>query len=141
MLKQLANLVKIAKQKLETQERLLIRNQNLIANKRSDIDAINIAIAQTPLPTSGSFSAYANQKAAITAHLYEIEELQDQIAILRQEQERIKKQIRTAHIEHEKMLHLYNKAKDEQILEQNKLESKTLDEVTIILHSNTKNKE
>ncbi|RDU62685.1 hypothetical protein CQA53_09055 [Helicobacter didelphidarum] len=134
MTKQLANLVKIAKQKLDTQEKLLIRNQTLIMRKKSDIDSINATIASTPLPSSGSFNAYQNQKAAIQAHLYEIEEIQGQIALLRQEQEHIKAEIRIAHIEHEKMLHLYNKAKDEEKIELNKKEVKKLDETTLMLH-------
>ena len=42
MIKQLANLVKIAKQKLDTQEKSLLRNQTQIKRKYADIDSINV---------------------------------------------------------------------------------------------------
>ncbi len=138
MTKQLANLVKIAKQKLDTQEKSLLRNQTLIARKYADIDSINIQIATIPIPSSGSFSAYQSQKDSIQAYLYEIHEIQIQIGILKQEQEYIKQQIRIAHLEHEKTLYLYNQAKDAQTIENNKKEVKQLDEVTIMLHTRQK---
>lgn len=138
MTKQLANLVKIAKQKLDTQEKSLSRNQLLIKNKYTDIDSINAQISSMPIPSSGSFSAYQNQKDSIQAYIYEINEIQLQIGILKQEQEHIKKQIKIAHLEHEKMLHLYNQAKNMQLAEDNKKEIKQLDEVTIMLHTRQK---
>lgn len=76
------------------------------------------------MPSSGSFSAYQSQKDSIQAYLYEIREIQRQIGILKEEQEYIKQQIRIAHLEHEKTLYLYNKAKDAQTLENNKQETK-----------------
>lgn len=139
MIRQLINLVKIAKQKLDTQERLLLRNQSRIIEKRANIDAINASIAAVPMPSCGSFSAYQSQKASIQAYLYEIEEIQAQIGILRQEQEYIKNEIRKAHLEHEKMLHLYNQAKDFQQAEEMKMETKHLDEITLLLHTRRKN--
>ena len=112
MTKQLVNLVKIAKQKLDMQEKALLRNQMAIKRKRSEIDSINAQIAAIPMPTSGSFSAYQSQKDSIRAYIYQIEEIQIQIGNLYKEQEHITQQIRIAHLEHEKMLYLYNKAKD-----------------------------
>ncbi|TLE04046.1 hypothetical protein LS77_007370 [Helicobacter bilis] len=139
MTKQLVNLVKIAKQQLDMQEKNLLRNQTLITRKYADIDSINTQIASIPMPSSGSFSAYQSQKDSIQAYLYEIHEIQRQIGILKEEQEYIKQQIRIAHLEHEKTLYLYNKAKDAQTLENNKQETKQLDEVTIMLHTRQKN--
>lgn len=138
MIKQLANLVKIAKQKLDTQEKSLLRNQTQIKRKYADIDSINVKIASVPIPLSGSFSAYQSQKDSIQAYLYEIHEIQIQINILKQEQEYIKQQIRIAHIEHEKTSYLYNQAKDIQNIESNKKEVKQLDEITIMLHTRQK---
>lgn len=135
MTKQLVNLVKIAKQKLDMQEKALLRNQMAIKRKRSEIDSINAQIATIPMPTSGSFSAYQSQKDSIRAYIYQIEEIQIQIGNLYKEQEHIAQQIRIAHLEHEKMLYLYNKAKDAEMTEQNKKEAKRLDEATIMLHS------
>lgn len=138
MIKQLASLVKIAKQKLDTQEKNLLRNQTLVKRKYADIDSINVQIASVPIPSSGSFSAYQSQKDSIQAYLHEIHEIQIQINILKQEQEYIKQQIRIAHIEYEKTLHLYNQAKDAQVVETNKKEVKQLDDVTIMLHTRQK---
>lgn len=138
MTKQLANLVKIAKQKLDMQEKNLLRNQTIIKRKYDDIDSINMQIASIPMPSSGSFSAYQSQKDSIQAYLYEIHEIQLQINILKQEQEYIKQQIRIAHLEHEKNLYLYNQAKDMQAIEENKKETKQLDEITIMLHTRQK---
>lgn len=138
MTKQLANLVKIAKQKLDTQEKNLIRNQTIITRKYAEIDSINAQIAAVPIPSSGSFSAYQSQKDSIQAYLYDISEIQNQIGILKQEQEYIKQQIRIAHLEHEKTLHLYNQAKEVQTIEGNKREAKQLDEVTLMLHNRQK---
>lgn len=134
MTNQLANLVKIAKQKLDMQEKSLLRNQILIKRKYADIDSINLQIASIPIPSSGSFSAYQGQKDSMQAYLHEINEIRIQINILKQEQEHIKQQIRIAHIEYEKTLYLYNQAKDAQVLSANKKETKELDEVTIMLH-------
>ena len=138
MTKQLANLVKIAKQKLDMQEKNLLRNQMLITRKYSDIDSINVQISNIPLPSSGSFSAYQNKKESIQAYLFEINEIQIQIGILKQEQELIKQQIRIAMLEHEKTLYLYNESKRTKDIENNKKEVKNLDELTLILHSRQK---
>lgn len=132
------NLVKIAKQKLDSKERELQRNQVAILRKREQIDSINIAIANTKMPSSGSFSSYQMQREAINAHLYEIEEINGQIALLKQQQEHIKIEIKAAHIEHEKMKHIYQKARDESTLQIQKLESKNTDEITIMLHTRQK---
>ncbi len=138
MTKHLANLVKIAKQKLDTQEKNLLRNQTSISRKYTDIDTIHSHIATISIPSSGSFSAYINQKDSIQAHVYEINEIQLQIGLLKQEQEYIKKEIRIAHLEYEKMLYLYNKAKDEKAIQDNKQEVKMADEVTNILYNHHK---
>ena len=45
MIKQLANILKIAKQKLDLEEKNLLRNKMLIKRKYADIDSINIHIA------------------------------------------------------------------------------------------------
>ncbi len=140
MTKHLANLVKIAKQKLDTHEKNLLRNQISISRKYEDISIINTHISTIPIPSSGSFSAYQSQKDSIQAYLYEINEIQLQIGILKQEQEYIKKEMRIAHLEHEKMLYMYNKAKDAQTIEENKKEIKKIDEVTAILHIHHKTK-
>ncbi|RDU59964.1 flagellar FliJ family protein [Helicobacter sp. MIT 14-3879] len=134
----LASLVKIAKQKLQEEERMLARNQILIARKREQIDCINAQIAAIPIPTAGNFSLYQNQKAGIQAYLYEIEEIQKQIALLLKEQEMIRQNMRLAHLNHEKMLHVYNQEKEKQENYLKTLENKQLDENTLILHSRTK---
>lgn len=132
------NLVKIAKQKLDAKENELRRNQTLIARKKEQIDSINAEIANVQMPSRGSFSAYQLQKEVINGHLYEIEEIKLQIAHLKQEQEHIKKELRLANIEHEKVKHIYEKTKDELKLQKNRIESKLLDETTIILHTRQK---
>ncbi|MWV63140.1 hypothetical protein DCO58_00435 [Helicobacter saguini] len=138
MLKQMLNLVKVAKQKLDSKERELQRNQIAILRKNEQIDSINFAISNTQMPNGGSFSTYQIQREAINAHLYEIEEIKGQIALLKQQQEHIKNDIKVAHIEHEKMKHIYEKARDEATLQAQKIESKNIDEVTIMLHTRQK---
>lgn len=141
MIKKLINLVKIAKQKLDEQEKLLSRNQTVIAQKKSSIDSINAQISAVPMKMSGDFRDYRNRKLTIDAYVYEIEELQFQIGLLKKEQENIKKAIRIAHLEHEKMLYLYNQEKDKLLLEQNRMENNALNEITVLLHSHKKNRE
>lgn len=138
MIKQLANILKIAKQKLDLEEKNLLRNKMLIKRKYADIDSINIHIANIPMPSSGNFSSYKSKKDTIQAYLFEIHEIQTQIGFLKEEQEHIKQQIRTAVLEYEKTLYLYNRAKDKQDVENIKKEARQLDEVTIMLHSRQK---
>lgn len=135
MLKQMANLVTIAKQRLDSKERELQRNQIAILRKNEQIDSINILISNTKMPSSGSFSEYQMQREALNAHLYEIDEIKAQIALLKQQQEHIKNDVKLAHIEHEKMKHIYKKAKEETDTKIQKIESKNIDEMTILLHN------
>lgn len=140
MINQLFNLVKIAKQKLESKERQLQRNQALIARKNADIDSINTTIAATSAPTQGNFALYQGYKDSINALLYEIDEIRGQIGLLRQEQEHIKNELKAAHLEYEKMQHIYNKAKDEINAKNRASENRKLDELNTILHINKNEK-
>ena len=140
MVKQLASLVKIAKDKLQTQERLLSKNQAAILLKKAEIERINVDISSVEIPRGGSFNAYQAQKDAIKAYLYQIEEIRYQIKILLQEQDEIRKNIRLANIEHERMLYIYNTEKKKIQSQMTKNENLHIDEVTSMLHANKKYK-
>ena len=135
MQKKLIGLVKISKQKLDEQERILMRNQMLITKKKEQIDSINLEIASISLPTSGNFRLYQIQKAGIQAYLYEIEEVRKQISLLLKEQEVIKQNIRLAHLQYEKMLYIYNQERMKQEIHTKQIEEKQLNENTLMLYA------
>ncbi|RDU71968.1 hypothetical protein CQA66_05770 [Helicobacter aurati] len=138
MLVKLVGLVKIAKQKLLEQERMLLDNQARIMKMRTQIDVVNAQIAQVSFPSKGHFGLYQIQMAGVQAYLYEIEEIRKQIAFLLKEQEVIKQNIRIAHINHEKMVYIYNQEKNKRDAHIKNLEEKRLDELTTILHARNK---
>ena len=131
----LDSLVKIAKQKLTEQERLLATNEMLIQRKRDAIEAIRLEMSSIPIPKSGSFSAYKNRMDGIEAYQYEIREIEGHIDFLLQEQAVIRQNIRLAHMEHEKMKYVCHKEGERLAATARLREIKQLDESTILLHA------
>lgn len=134
----LISLIKIAKQKLLEHERSLANNQALIMRLHSEIDKINVEISAIEMPVSGNFASYQMSRAGIHAYLYKIDDLRSQISILLKEQETIKKNIRIAHLNHEKMIYVYNQAKNKKDAYLKTIEDKQLDETSIMLHARAK---
>lgn len=134
----LVGLIKIAKQKLLEYELSLANNQTLILRLHAEIDRVNAEIAMIEIPSSGSFASYQMNRAGLQAYLYEIDELRSQISTLLKEQEIIKQNIRIAHLNHEKIVYVYNKEKSKKDAYIKKIDDKRLDEAGIILHARSK---
>lgn len=131
--KKLLVICNIAKKELEKQEGLLLQNTQLIAREHQNINLVNIEISKLAPPASGSFKDFANYKAVIASFLYQIEEFQNNILLLKKEQEQIKINLKVAHINYEKMLYVYNKQKDIDDKKYSDNEKKMIDEVSIML--------
>lgn len=135
MTKTIIILLKLAKQALEKKQKELLFKNTQIKELYMQIDSINIQISSINMPTSGTFKQYQNIKDSINHYLYEIDLLKQDISIKKDEKKVILKELKLAHIEHEKLSYLNQKNKEEALKKEQTLAAKNLDEVSVILHA------
>lgn len=127
-------LIKAQEQKLNMCELQIVRANNQVASKQSEVSALIAELARLQLPDSGSFDIFLKANARKRAFVFEIDSIQENIAALKAHIAELESQHRALYVEFEKLKHIREKQREEMVKAMKQKERKELDEVAILLH-------
>ncbi|WP_299327686.1 flagellar export protein FliJ [uncultured Helicobacter sp.] len=127
-------LIKAQEQKLNMCELQIVRANNQVASKQSEMSALVAELARLQRPDSGSFDTFLKANARKRAFVFEIDSIQEGIAILKAQIAALESQHRSLYVEFEKLKHIREKQREEMVKAMKQKEQKELDEVAILLH-------
>ncbi|MBR2494537.1 flagellar FliJ family protein [Helicobacter sp.] len=134
MIAQFDKLIKAQEQKLSLCEQHIVRYNNDIAAKQSQVNGLISQIAQMSLPKAGDFSVLLQANAKKRAFVFEIDSLQEQIAKDKARIQELEREYRLLCIEFEKLKHIREIERENLIKTLKQKERRELDEVAILLH-------
>lgn len=127
-------LIKAQEQKLNMCELQIVRANNQIASKQSEVNMLIAGLAELQRPDSGSFDTFLKANARKRAFVFEIDSIHEGIAALKAQIAALESQHRLLYVEFEKLKHIREKQREEMIKAMKRQERKELDEVAILLH-------
>lgn len=127
-------LIKAQEQKLSLCEQHIVRYNNEIAAKQSQVNGLIEQIATMNLPQSGDFSVFLQANAKRRAFVFEIDSIQEQIAHDKAQIQELEQEYRLLCVEFEKLKHIRDKEREKFLKALKQKERKELDEIAILLY-------
>lgn len=131
---QFDKLIKAQEQKLSLCEQHIVRYNNDIAAKQSQVNGLISQIAQMSLPKAGDFSVFLQANAKKRVFIFEIDSLQEQIAKDKARIQELEQEYRLLCIEFEKLKYIRERERENLVKILKQKERRELDEVAILLH-------
>lgn len=131
---QFDKLIKAQEQKISLCEQHIVRYNNDIAAKQSQVNGLISQIAQMSLPKAGDFSVFLQANAKKRAFIFEIDSLQEQIAKDKARIQELEQEYRLLCIEFEKLKYIRERERENLVKTLKQKERRELDEVAILLH-------
>jgi len=129
-------ILSLREKNLQKCEREILQNENLIANKKSEIEVLNSQFLALETPKSGEFitlMAFEKQKTIFASY---IDKIKNELEMLLNRKIALQKQYKELNIEYEKVKFLEQKEQDALIKKINDKEKAELDEVALMLYNN-----
>ena len=135
-----SSIVSLRKKDMQECERVIMQNENRIANKQMQIDAIADEVVKLEMPRSGTFYAFKAYDEVKKMLFYRMSVAQSELDELQANKAILQAQYKKCHIEYEKMAFL-DKREQENMLQAIKMqEKKVVDESAMMLYNNVDGK-
>ena len=129
------SLVLAQKKRLDAIEQQIIRANNKIATKYTQIDELQIMLSQVTYPKEGNFSAFLKTNAQKKTLIDEMDRIRYYISNLKLEIKKLQEQRKIIYIEYEKYKHIQEQEREKLLKELKQAESKNLNEIALLLYN------